>query len=164
MDGVSRDVRERCAFLLAKAFLSNADHPEEQKALALGKEIEEKIYAKEKKEKEYSKLFRSKYLNLKERGNRRLCNSVYNKAIGVAEFITMTTEQMKSEELKKIELEMKETSLKDAQTAKMQGETDIFLCHKCNQRNCTYGQLQTRSADEPMTTYVYCVCGNTWKF
>jgi transcription elongation factor S-II len=30
---------------------------------------------------------------------------------------------------------------------------------------CTYYQLQTRSADEPMTTFVTCVnCDNRWKF
>ena len=29
---------------------------------------------------------------------------------------------------------------------------------------CTYYQLQTRSADEPMTTFVTCInCGNRWK-
>lgn len=42
--------------------------------------------------------------------------------------------------------------------------TDEFKCFKCMQRRCTYYQLQTRSADEPMTTFVTClVCGNNWK-
>ena len=43
--------------------------------------------------------------------------------------------------------------------------TNIFYCHKCGKRKCTFYQLQTRSADEPMTTFVNClVCGNAWKF
>lgn len=43
--------------------------------------------------------------------------------------------------------------------------TDEFKCAKCKQRVCTYYQLQTRSADEPMTTFVTCMtCGNRWKF
>jgi len=43
--------------------------------------------------------------------------------------------------------------------------TDIFKCGKCKERNCTYFQMQTRSADEPMTTFVTCLnCGNRWKF
>jgi transcription elongation factor S-II len=43
--------------------------------------------------------------------------------------------------------------------------TDIFKCGKCHKRNCTYFQMQTRSADEPMTTFVTCLeCGNRWKF
>ncbi len=42
--------------------------------------------------------------------------------------------------------------------------TDIYKCGKCQKRICTYFQLQTRSADEPMTTFVTCInCGNRWK-
>ena len=40
-----------------------------------------------------------------------------------------------------------------------------FKCGRCKNNNCTYYQLQTRSADEPMTTFVNCLtCGNRWKF
>ena len=43
--------------------------------------------------------------------------------------------------------------------------TDQFQCSKCRQRKCTYYQMQTRSADEPMTTFVTCInCGKNWKF
>ena len=43
--------------------------------------------------------------------------------------------------------------------------TDKFKCGKCKKRNCTYYELQTRSADEPMTTFVSCVeCGHRWRF
>ena len=42
--------------------------------------------------------------------------------------------------------------------------TDEFKCYKCKKRKCTYYQLQTRSADEPMTTFVTCLnCGSRWK-
>jgi transcription elongation factor S-II len=42
--------------------------------------------------------------------------------------------------------------------------TSEFKCRKCNERECSYYQLQTRSADEPMTTFVTCLnCGNNWK-
>jgi len=42
--------------------------------------------------------------------------------------------------------------------------TDEFKCYKCKTRKCTYYQLQTRSADEAMTTFVTCLkCGNHWK-
>ncbi len=46
-----------------------------------------------------------------------------------------------------------------------QATTDQFQCGKCRQRETQYYQMQTRSADEPMTTFVTCVnCGNRWKF
>ena len=42
--------------------------------------------------------------------------------------------------------------------------TDLYRCGYCKQRKCTYYQLQTRSADEPMTTFVTCLnCGKNWK-
>jgi len=38
-------------------------------------------------------------------------------------------------------------------------------CGKCKSMRTTYYQLQTRSADEPMTTFCRCHnCDNTWKF
>jgi len=44
-----------------------------------------------------------------------------------------------------------------------QGST-FFRCGKCKKNNCTYFQMQTRSADEPMTTFITClVCSNRWK-
>ena len=47
----------------------------------------------------------------------------------------------------------------------VQATTDQFQCGKCRQRKTQYYQMQTRSADEPMTTFVTCVnCGNRWKF
>lgn len=41
----------------------------------------------------------------------------------------------------------------------------MFKCGKCKSMKTTYYQMQTRSADEPMTTFVTCtVCSNRWKF
>ena len=37
-------------------------------------------------------------------------------------------------------------------------------CGRCKKKECSFYQLQTRSADEPMTTFVTCLnCGNRWK-
>jgi len=64
-----------------------------------------------------------------------------------------------------------ELLLKNAKKLSMIGKemnqqgTDMFRCGKCKKNNCTYFQMQTRSADEPMTTFVTCLeCGKRWKF
>jgi len=42
--------------------------------------------------------------------------------------------------------------------------TDRFLCKRCSKRECTYYELQTRSADEPMTIFITCLnCGKHWR-
>jgi len=42
--------------------------------------------------------------------------------------------------------------------------TDMFTCKKCQSKNCTYCEVQTRSADEPATIFVSCLdCGKNWK-
>jgi DNA-directed RNA polymerase subunit M/transcription elongation factor TFIIS len=41
--------------------------------------------------------------------------------------------------------------------------TDMYKCRKCGNKKCTYYQLQIRSIDEPMTTFITCiVCGKKW--
>ena len=44
------------------------------------------------------------------------------------------------------------------------GASEEFKCRKCGKRETNYYQVQTRSADEPMTTFVTCLnCGNHWR-
>lgn len=61
--------------------------------------------------------------------------------------------------LKKKELQKEEAA------AKLDDDyAGIFKCGKCKSKKTTYYQMQTRSADEPMTTYVTCMeCSNRWK-
>jgi DNA-directed RNA polymerase subunit M/transcription elongation factor TFIIS len=43
--------------------------------------------------------------------------------------------------------------------------SDSYKCYKCGESKCKITQSQTRSADEPMTTFVFClICHNTFKF
>jgi transcription elongation factor S-II len=61
-------------------------------------------------------------------------------------------------------LRTKELEREKASMVHDEDYTGIFVCRKCKSRKTTYYQLQTRSADEPMTTYVTCIgCGNKWK-
>ena len=42
--------------------------------------------------------------------------------------------------------------------------TDRFRCSGCKKKMCSYYELQTRSADEPMTIFIRCLnCGKQWK-
>jgi DNA-directed RNA polymerase subunit M/transcription elongation factor TFIIS len=44
------------------------------------------------------------------------------------------------------------------------GATDQFLCRKCKKRECVFYEMQTRSADEPMSIFITCLnCGNKWR-
>lgn len=46
----------------------------------------------------------------------------------------------------------------------VQASTDSYVCRRCRQNKCTYHEMQTRSADEPMTIFISCVnCGNKWR-
>jgi hypothetical protein len=59
------------------------------------------------------------------------------------------------------EKDMEREALKAASEIDYEG---LFKCAKCKSTKTRYYQMQTRSADEPMTTYVTCVnCGAKWK-
>jgi DNA-directed RNA polymerase subunit M/transcription elongation factor TFIIS len=48
--------------------------------------------------------------------------------------------------------------------AKEENYSGLFKCGKCKSLKTTYYQMQTRSADEPMTSYITCTnCGHKWK-
>ena len=43
-------------------------------------------------------------------------------------------------------------------------KTDMFRCGKCKKRECSYYEMQVRSADESSTIFVSCLnCGNRWR-
>ncbi len=63
---------------------------------------------------------------------------------------TLATEQMKRE------------------TAALEGSKeegcDMFKCKRCGKSRTRYFELQTRSADEPMTIFIRCLnCGKEWR-
>jgi len=42
--------------------------------------------------------------------------------------------------------------------------TEMFMCPKCGAKKCSYYELQTRSSDEAMTSFITCVsCNHKWK-
>lgn len=42
--------------------------------------------------------------------------------------------------------------------------TEMFMCPKCGARKCSYYEMQTRSSDEAMTSFITCsACNHKWK-
>ncbi|KAH9942809.1 transcription factor S-II, central domain-containing protein [Amylocystis lapponica] len=114
----------------------------------------------------YKSKIRSLYVNLKDKNNPGLRESVVSGDIPVQKFCRMTSQEMASEEMQAANNKIVQENLfKTLGAGEVQAETDAFQCGRCKQRKCRYRQAQTRSADEPMTTFVTCtVCNNRWKF
>jgi DNA-directed RNA polymerase subunit M/transcription elongation factor TFIIS len=54
--------------------------------------------------------------------------------------------------------------LKDSYRDKPESMTDQYKCKKCKKNKTAYTELQTRSADEPMSVFISCLtCGNRWR-
>ena len=125
--------------------------------------IEETIFKNNKSTNpKYKNQVRSRVFNLKDKKNPSLRENVLCGVIPAEKIAVMTSEEMASDEVTKQREAYVKEGIDAAQLAKVQGtKTDLLKCGKCNKRNCTYNQIQTRSADEPMTTFVLCnECGN----
>lgn len=114
---------------------------------------------------EYKTKLRSLFQNLKNKQNRELGPKVLSGDIPAAKFITLSHDELKSEMQKKIDEKLEYENMKMAQVPMAEKSiSDALKCGKCGQKKVSYSQAQTRSADEPMTTFCECtVCGNRWK-
>lgn len=137
----------------------------------IAEELEEELHKKYgpengKVSKEYKMKYRSLSFNIKDKTNPDLRRRILLGEIACKDIITWTPHQLASDKRKEDNVEIKKTALLNAQArAPTVSSTDQFKCGKCGQRKCTYYQMQTRSADEPMTTFVTCTnCNNRWKF
>jgi transcription elongation factor S-II len=104
---------------------------------------------------------RSIYNNLV--NNKYVLESLEKKDIKAHQIAFMTHQELNPEKWDKlIQQKMKRDKYK--YETNLEAATDTFKCRKCYSNKCTYYQMQTRSADEPMTTFVTCInCGNRWK-
>ena len=114
----------------------------------------------------YKNKIKSRVMNLRDKRNIQLRLSIIDGEITPEKFAIMTTEELASDDLKEERKKLTQESINDHQLATNTGtETGQFTCGKCKGNKTSYSQLQTRSADEPMTTFVFCnTCGNRWKF
>ncbi|XP_045154792.1 transcription elongation factor A protein 3 [Echinops telfairi] len=161
-------VRDKCVEMLSAALKADDEYKDYGiNCDKMASEIEDHIYQELKStDMKYRNRVRSRISNLKDPRNPSLRRNVLSGAISAGLIAKMTAEEMASDELRELRNAMTQEAIREHQMAKTGGTTtDLFQCSKCKKKNCTYNQVQTRSADEPMTTFVLCnECGNRWKF
>jgi len=164
-------VRLGCRKLLAAALKGGESEIEgiEHTPEVLSAKIEDIIFRNNKSDTsnmKYKNQVRSRVFNLKDKKNPALRMHVLMGLIPPEKIAVMTADEMASDELKEERQAAAKEGMDAARLAVKEGtKTDLLKCGKCLKRNCTYNQLQTRSADEPMTTFVMCnECGHRWKF
>tara|TARA_Y100000816_G_C25888007_1_gene463275 strand:- start:81 stop:602 length:522 start_codon:yes stop_codon:yes gene_type:complete len=108
----------------------------------------------------YIQKLRIVYINLK---NEDLLNKVKSNNFKIHELAYMSHYDYDPNKWK-ILIENKKIRDDNKYTPNIEASTDDFTCRNCKSKKCTYYQLQTRSADEPMTTFVTCIeCGTRWR-
>ncbi|KAK3826942.1 MAG: transcription elongation factor [Linnemannia elongata] len=163
------DVRDRCIEMLYQALGTNSN-AESERLLKKATNIEATVFKNLSPDgspsQNYKAKIRSFFMNLRDRNNPMLREAVVSGDVKVEDFCEYTTQDMASAEAKARDRELQLQNMFAAKGAEpQQAETDMFKCGKCKGRKCRYYQMQTRSADEPMTTFVTCInCDNRWKF
>ncbi|XP_055759670.1 transcription elongation factor A protein 3-like isoform X6 [Salvelinus fontinalis] len=161
-------IRDKCIEMLAAALRTDDNFKEfGTNCDSMAAEIEDHIYKETgATDMKYKNRVRSRISNLKDSKNPGLRRNVLAGGIELRRFAIMSAEEMASDELKQLRNNLTKEAIREHQLSKTGGTiSDLFQCSKCKKKNCTYNQMQTRSADEPMTTFVLCnECGNRWKF
>lgn len=114
----------------------------------------------------YKSKMRSLYQNLKNKSNPQLRRRVLSGEITPGRFVVMSLDELKSAERRAEDARLQKENMDKAMVAQEEKSISASLeCGRCKQRKVSYSQAQTRSADEPMTTFCECtVCGKRWKF
>tara|TARA_B100001093_G_scaffold447256_1_gene452066 strand:+ start:48 stop:569 length:522 start_codon:yes stop_codon:yes gene_type:complete len=113
----------------------------------------------------YNDKFRSIWNNLfNNSSSENLIKKIKNNEIKTYDLAMMSHQELNMDIWKEL-INSKIKRDKNMGEDNLSAATDEFKCYKCKKRKCTYYQMQTRSADEPITTFVSCLnCGNRWKF
>ena len=106
----------------------------------------------------YSNLSPDNYIN-----NKRLKSRLQKYEFSPKDLVNMTHQELFPEHWKEL-IDEKSNRDKALYETKKEAMTDQFKCRKCGSRETCYYEMQTRSADEPMTIFITCLnCGNRWK-
>ena len=96
--------------------------------------------------------------------NKNLLNRVNNEDFDLNKIAFMNPYELFPEQWE--EIIKKKKAKKELEYSRNAGQiTYTYKCSRCKKNKCSYYQLQTRSCDEPMTTFVKCLnCSKQWKF
>ena len=96
--------------------------------------------------------------------NSNFLNSVINNEIDIDTIAFLSPQEINKEHWKKY-MDRQNATDDFLYSRTLGTRTSEYKCGRCKEKNCTYYQLQVRSSDEPMTTFVNCLnCGNRWSF
>jgi transcription elongation factor S-II len=168
--GVGGDpTREKVQTLLTDALYRPDDDivSSKDEAKAVGEQIEEAMFEEfGSVSQDYKMKARELKFNFLDEKNKDLREEVLSGSLQPGELVKMTSKDLANAEMKEERQKLHQHFLREAAAGnKPVATTNEFRCGKCKKRECTYYQMQTRSADEPLTTFVQCVaCGNRWRF
>ncbi|KAI1543402.1 RPB9 DNA-directed RNA polymerase subunit M Transcription elongation factor TFIIS [Pyrenophora tritici-repentis] len=155
------EARDACVRLMydGLAYMSEA-MPDE--ILLVAKQVEAAAYTNAGSVNDgYKAKMRSLFQNLKSKSNPALRKRVLTGEVPAKRFVTMTHDEMKSDERRALDEKLKAENMNEAMVAQVEKAiSKEFQCSKCKKKMVSYSQAQTRSADEPMTTFCECMnCG-----
>jgi transcription elongation factor S-II len=127
------------------------------------KEAEQKKIVKKWDNKYFVLIYQAHLKSILSNLNNKLINEVNNGNLQPHKIAFMTHQELNYDIwADKIEAKIKRD--KHKYEVNRSASTDVFTCKKCKKNECDYYQMQTRSADEPMTTFINCIlCGYRWK-
>lgn len=117
---------------------------------------------------DFVKMYKHKFLWLQcgLKDNTELVDKICVTKIKPKELVTMGPHQLRPDGLyaKTMQDRIHKELRKEYLAKEIKNQDGLFRCERCKTKKTTYYQLQTRSADEPMTTFVSCLnCDKNWK-
>ena len=107
----------------------------------------------------YTDRFRSIWSNL----SQELIDKINKKEVKPQTVAFMTHQELNPEKWD-VAIQRKMLRDKNKNETNIEATSDSYKCRKCHLNKTTHYQLQTRSADEPMTTFVTCLnCAARWR-